>query len=284
MIDVASVKEAFPELEELAALPVPRSGQKEVLLGKRRANGEQIVLKLIKPSATGGERTVREIEAVARLKSEFVPRVFEYGKRRIGADERVFLVEQFVAGGNYRELLRSTPKPPLKRVLQLGTVLLQACVDFERTQIVHRDIKPENIMVGDDQKVWVIDFGLVRLLDMESLTATEQHFGPCTPGYGAPEQVRNLKSQIDVRADLYSIGLVLYESLNGSNPHLVGKADVLEVIRSMESRDLPSLTGVDSELDAFVCALAARFPSRRPQSASEAVDWFTPIKARLSEE
>lgn len=75
----------------------------------------------------------------------------------------------------------------------------------------------------------IIDFGIVRFLDMESLTQTSQRFGPCTPGYGAPEQMRNLKAQINIRADLFSVGVVAYEALKGHNPYTRDKRDILEI-------------------------------------------------------
>jgi serine/threonine protein kinase len=278
MIDIGEIRTAFPDYQDLAPLGI-RSGQKDVLRGRR--GSEHVALKLIKPSQQDRDRTIREIEAVARLKSTFVPALLEHGVRTIGGESRLFLVEQFVEGGSYRTRLQTNPKPHLAFTLRLAASLLDACRDFEDANLVHRDIKPENILVGPDEKIWVIDFGIVRLLDQESLTATGMHFGPCTPGYGAPEQIRNLKSQIDSRTDLFSIGIVIYESLNGSNPHITGKRDVLEVIRAVESTDLPRLAHIDAELADFLATLTARFPSRRPKNARDAIEWFTPIHTRL---
>lgn len=281
MLDVAAVRGAFEDLSDLAPLGV-RSGQKDVLSGLR--GSERIALKLIKPTAQDADRTLREIEAVARLDSDFVPHVLEHGSRSISGEDRIYLIEQFIEGGSYRASLTAGLRPALPFVLDLAKALLHACRDFEAAKLVHRDIKPENIMIGTDGKIWVIDFGIVRLLDQESLTATSLRFGPFTPGYGAPEQVRNLKPQIDVRADLFSVGVVLYESLAGTNPHLVNKRDVLHVIQSMQQADLPRIDGIDAELADLVASLTARFPSRRPRTAQDAIEWFDPIRARLQPE
>jgi serine/threonine-protein kinase len=283
VIDLGELRAAFQELSELAPIGNP-SGQKHVLRGK--SGDRDVCLKLIKRPASVDERTDREIEAVSRLQSEYVPRVLEHGERTIGGVERIYIVEEFVAGQTLRDVLRSSPKPGVPFVLTLVDALLHACVDFESNQLVHRDIKPDNLIVDGAGKVWVIDFGIVRLLDRESVTKTSDHFGVFTPGYGAPEQVRNMKPQINVRADLFSVGVVAYEGLAGTNPYLAGAGDMLEVIRRMTTQDLPPLRVPEDpsgELSMFVGTLAARFPSRRPQSAAEALAWFAPISAALSE-
>ena len=181
-------------------------------------------------------------------------------------------------------MLQRQPVQPLGAVLRLATALLSACCDFETQHMVHRDIKPENLLIGPNGKIWIIDFGIVRLLQLTSATLTQQRFGLFTPGYGAPEQVRNLKPKIDARADLFSVGVVLYESFNGSNPYLAGKGNVLEIVQDLCNRDLPLLTipgDIDGKLSEFVASLCARFPSRRPPNAREALQWFREIVGGL---
>jgi serine/threonine-protein kinase len=139
-------------------------------------------------------------------------------------------------------------------------------------------------MIGHDGKIWILDFGIVRLLKLVSATHSHQRFGLFTPGYGAPEQVRNLKPKIDIRADLFSIGVVLYESLNGSNPYVAGKSNALQIIQDVCNRDLPRLSiegRVGPRFSEFLGALTARFPSRRPSTASEALRWFQEIVDKL---
>lgn len=281
MLDVGEVRRAFAELTNVTPL-AGDSGQKVVLTAQ--LSGRPVCLKLIKSTSDDYERTSREIEAAARLKSKYVPAVIDYGKRAIGNDgDRLYVIEEFVPGETLRARLLRGPLV-VAEAIDVGESLLQACADFERNSVVHRDIKPENLMLDAAGKLWVIDFGIARLLDLESLTKTSLRFGVFTPGYGAPEQMRNLKAQIDVRADLFSVGVVLHECLAGRNPYLVGKRDLLEVIRHMEEQDLPPLQIPDDpsgELAELVAALASRFPSRRPQTADEARAWFAPIADRL---
>lgn len=78
------------------------------------------------------------------------------------------------------------------------------------------------------------------------------------------------------------MGVVVYESLTGANPHLLGKRDVLDVIQTMERSDLPRLSNIDPEFADLIAALTSRFPSRRPRNAQDAIAWFEPIHYRLS--
>lgn len=275
MTDTAAVKSAFPELAAIAPLGVP-SGQKEVFAGIH--NGAPVVLKLVKSASRPGiseERLEREIEAAATLNSEYVPKVRSHGRRRIGGVERVFVVEDRIDGMTLRDRLTPGAVLSLDEAHKLAMTLLSACRDFEEQQLVHRDIKPSNLMVDRVGKLWVIDFGLVRFLDHDSLTATSDHFGPFTPGYGAPEQMRNRKDEIDSRADLFAIGVVLHEVCSGSNYHR-RNPNILSVIRSVESEDLPRLSLAGDSGGGFadlVSALASRYRSRRPPSAAEALRW-----------
>jgi serine/threonine-protein kinase len=162
-------------------------------------------------------------------------------------------------------------------------VLLRAAADFEQIKIVHRDIKPENIMIGRDGKIWILDFGIARHLNLSSLTPTGG-FGIGTIGYAPPEQYRNLKTEIDGRADLFAVGIVVHESLTGSHFYLQGAQDVLAVIHKMDRLDLPRLAMAEdptNQFADFIASLCQRFPSRRPRSAAEAVAWYEPIYRRL---
>lgn len=282
MLDLAAVAAAFPQLSSLTPIGAP-SGQKDVLSG--RLGTEDVVLKLIRKNPHDQSRTDRETMAVGKLSCSYVPRVFRQGVVQIGTESRVFIIEQRIDGRTYREVLDDVPIRPLAEVLMILDTLLCACRDFEAAKMVHRDIKPENLILDPAGKLWVIDFGIVRFLDETSLTPTGSHFGLFTPGYGAPEQVRNLKPAIDSRADLFSIGVVAYEALTGGNPYRQGKRDALEVINHVLLRDLPPLAiGSDpsGELATFVESLCARYPSRRPSCAADSIRWFAPIRERLT--
>jgi serine/threonine protein kinase len=282
MLDLAAVRAAFPEVTSLVLFV--ESGQRDVLRGQQA--GEEVVLKIVRAASAEAEaRILREVEAVSQLGVSYIPKIYAYGRRSVGTEDRLFIIEQYTPGETYREVLQREAVQPLSAVLNLADVLLGACCDFEAARLVHRDIKPENLIIGANGQIWIIDFGIVRMLDVVSITPTGQPSGSFTPGYGAPEQMRNMKPKIDARADLFSVGIVLYESLAGRNPYRAGASDQLEVMRRVENQELPRLAIADDpsgELSAFLACLVSRFPSRRPQTAAEAFRWFTEISQKIA--
>jgi serine/threonine-protein kinase len=153
---------------------------------------------------------------------------------------------------------------------------------LEEKNIVHRDIKPENIIVSVDGKVYFLDFGIARILGVPSLTKTEALVGPHTPGYAAPEQFNNLKSDIDSRADLFSIGVVTYECLSGKNPFSEGATSHLDILQRTEtitpvSFKIPGDT--QQQFMGLLSSLMGKFPSRRPKDATQALNWLSAAKS-----
>lgn len=140
-------------------------------------------------------------------------------------------------------------------------------------------------MIGHDGHLWVIDFGLVRFLDMDSLTADANIMGVGTWGYAAPEQQGNNKAEIDIRADLFSIGVVAYELLTGGNPYIQNKRDIVQVLQHVRGQDLPAIPSgalVAQALSDFIALLVGRFASRRPQTAAQALTWFIPVYQQVT--
>lgn len=276
MMDTNQVTAAFPELSNIRRVDTP-SGQKFVFLALR--DNAAVVLKIIRPYRGAHERADREILAGNILGSSYVPTILDHGVRHIGGCEMRYIVESFVNGETLERKLADQPVQPLDFVLRLTYALLCACKDFEAVSIVHRDIKPGNLIIAPDGKVWVIDFGIARHLEMPSLTGTGGS-GLGTWGYAAPEQFRNMKSNINGRADLFSVGIVAYEAMTGGHPFARYTDNPLVLLRKMEGEDIPPPAlsmGDDGRFADFICQLARRYPSRRPQTANDALAWFEPI-------
>ena len=106
----------------------------------------------------------------------------------------------------------------LKFAYTLLEALLSAEIELENNQILHRDINPNNIILGKDGLIYLIDFGLAKIIGGLSLTQTAAVHGPFTPGYAPHEQFANIKLSQDVRTDLFQIGITVYECCVGSNP------------------------------------------------------------------
>lgn len=272
-VDPAWLAQQFPELEQVRSLG--QGGQKVVFAARHPADGD-VVLKLIYPHQEA-EAVRREILAVSQVQSPRVPRILATGQVDADLGSCIWIREQRVMGSTLRERLRSGPLTP-EGVLRLGLHMLEALAQAEGVQIVHRDVKPDNIMAGHDGAFWLLDFGVARHLDLDSLTATAAPFGKFTPGYAPPEQFRNLKSTIDSRADLFALGVTLYECGTGGNPFMA--ANPMETLRNAERMPLPPLQlpiGSANDFRDLVSAMAQKRRDHRPPSAAEALAWINDI-------
>lgn len=262
--------------------PLDRGGQKVVFSGVHEDYG-RVVVKLVTGSQPD-ERVRREIEVATTCRIPNTARLYEWGTFEQDDVHIVYIVEEFISGITLRQQL--TDKGRLSKEIVLGLVgaLLETAVATENENIVHRDIKPENIMVCPDGTFKVIDFGIARHLSKTSITPTEAHFGPHTAGYAAPEQFRNLKKEIDIRADLFAIGVVAYEALSGRHPFADGARDRLDILRRTESI-IPDVLEVEedrgNQLTNFITVLMEKYPSRRPPTAHHAQQWFDTIRRAI---
>lgn len=273
-ITVAWLTQQFPDLGNIQ--PLSQGGQKRVFSAVH-ANDGDVVLKLMHPTADI-ERTRRELLAVAQVQSARVPRILDQGIVRTPIGDCFWFREQRIHGKTVRERLTSGPfdAPSL---LRLGLHVSETLVAAEAVNIVHRDVKPENLIIDQAGSCWLIDFGLARHLGLESLTATVNAFGHVTWGYAPLEQCRNIKQEIDARADLFALGVTLYECATGANPFRAGARDVLEVLQRVERGNLPRLHLSFSSASAFsdlVATLTQRQRIHRP-SAREAFEWIKEI-------
>ncbi|HLY75076.1 MAG TPA: serine/threonine-protein kinase [Planctomycetota bacterium] len=196
-------------------------------------------------------RFIREAKALGSLSHPNIVAVYDFGAE----GGFFFFAMEFIDGTNLRQILRDrklTPEQGLKIVPQLCDALEYA----HGEGIVHRDIKPENILLDKKGRVKIADFGLAKLVGAgapANLTMTNMVMG--TPHYMAPEQVENPKG-VDHRADIYAIGVVLYEMLTGELP--IGRFE------------MPSkMVQIDVRLDDVVLKALEKSPDRRYQNASE---------------
>lgn len=261
---------------------IAEGGQKVVYKGTHDSYGT-VVLKLVLNS-TSNERTEREIDVTTRCSFSNVPKLFEWGTLEYEDGQTVFLIEQCISGITLRQYLINNGHMQTALAMRLMHSLLTTAVELEKEQLVHRDIKPENIMVSDDETFWLLDFGIARHLQKTSLTATAARFGPHTPGYAAPEQFRNVKGEINIRADLFSIGVVVYESITGTHPFADDSPDPLEILRRTETLIANPLNvpeDAKKQLSGLLGVMMAKYPSRRPPSALVALEWLNDIKPTL---
>ncbi len=199
----------------------------------------------------------------------------------------LYIMEEYIKGITLRKYLGLYGKLPLKEGLRLLETLLSIAVELEKRRIIHRDIKPENIVIRDNRGFCLLDFGIARVLNKPSLTKTKAYFGPHSPGYAAPEQFRNMKKEVDIRADLFSIGVTMYEAITGKHPFLKGTEHYLEMLRLTETvKPLDYVIPGDTQrqLMGFITIMMDKFPSRRPQNATIAKNWFKALLPTVNAE
>ncbi|WP_030228204.1 Stk1 family PASTA domain-containing Ser/Thr kinase [Streptomyces sp. NRRL WC-3626] len=223
-----------------------------------------LALKVMHPSlaADGSfvERFIREAKSVARLAHPNVVQVFDQGTD--GA--YVYLAMEYIAGCTLRDVLRERGALQPRAALDILEPVLAALGAAHRAGFVHRDMKPENVLIGDDGRVKVADFGLVRAVDSVTNT-TGTVLG--TVSYLAPEQIEN--GIADTRVDVYACGILLYEMLTGEKPH-DGDSPAIVLYKHLHD-DVPApsaaVPGMAYELDELVASAAARNPELRPHDA-----------------
>ena len=284
-----------PDLQQITSeIPIPfettelvgKGGQKLVFSGVRTDTQEPLVLKVIKTTSDSRERTVREIRAASIVKHPQIPKVIcSNAEEAPAADNHVvWVVEQYVPGESLRAILDRGDEFDLAKVIHFVDTMLDILSECEKSNVVHRDVKPENIIVDPHGDYWLIDFGISRHLDLESLTHSQSPFGPCTIGYSAGEQFRNRKREIDIRADLFSVGVIAAEMICGYNPYIKDTQDVLQVIKKIESQPLPVLRISGDERFFFarlIKSLGDNRISRRPRTVSEAKEILELVKKSL---
>jgi len=249
---VAEMAAHFPQLELLEVLG--QGGMGVVYRARQKSLDRIVALKVLAPPPGDAhdfaERFQREARALARLEHPHIVRVYEHGS----TDGLHWLVMEYVDGITLREALRAGRIPP-EQALRIVPQICDALQAAHDHGIVHRDIKPENVLLAKDGNVKIADFGLARIVEQDDtrLTRRDQIMG--TLHYMAPEQFES-PGDVDHRADIYSLGVVLYEMLTGELP--IGRFET------------PSeRAAVDARLDEVVLRALEKSRERRYQKADE---------------
>ena len=237
-----------------------QGGMAEVWLGTDLSLSRQVAIKLLKPNLASdpvvAERFRREAIAVAQLNHPNIVAVYD----AIEDSGRQAVVMQLVNGKSLRQLLDEQKKLSPELTIHIGSCVAGALDAAHQAGMVHRDVKPGNILITPDGRVLLTDFGIAKGLEPSGDDLTNDNIMMGTAKYLSPEQVRG--KRLDGRADLYSLGLVLYECLAGRVPFL-GQNDADTALARLQ-RDPTDITRLRPTLPAGLPELIHRLLARRP--------------------
>jgi serine/threonine-protein kinase len=247
---------------------IARGGMASVYLAVDERLDREVAVKVMHANLVSDEdfvrRFIREARSAARLTHPGVVQVFDQGED----DGVVFLAMEHVPGRTLRDLMRERGPLTPREALDVLEPVLDALAAAHRAGIVHRDVKPENVLLGDDGRVKVADFGLARAVSSATASSsTGVLLG--TVAYLAPEQVE--RGAANARSDVYASGVLLFEMLTGSTP-FVGET-ALQVAYQHVHDDVPApssrASGIAPPIDELVLSATHRAPEDRPSDARE---------------
>ena len=192
-----------------------RGGQKEVYCGI--FNDNKYALKRGKYSSiTQLERIQREIDLLKSLDNVYYPHQYEFVVDIY--EKEFFIVEEFIENISYSEAKTLGYFDTEQKLMIMLKNLIIGLEYIWQKRIVHRDLKPDNVLIKQDGTPIIIDLGIARHLDLETLTNPLFFQGPCTKIYAAPEQLLNQIKEIDTRTDFFSLGILILELHLGYHP------------------------------------------------------------------
>jgi serine/threonine-protein kinase len=246
---------------------VATGGMGTVFVAMDERLGRRVAVKVLKEELAHDPRFVerfrREARAAGALSHPNVAGVYDFGED----SERHFMVMEMAAGRDLAQVLREEGRLSPDRVVRIGTQIAEALGHAHSAGLVHRDIKPANVIIGDEDKVKVTDFGIARAAGDSTLTATGSVLG--TAHYISPEQAAG--DRIGPATDIYSLGIVLYEMLTGTLPFTGDSA--LAVAMRHVSDEVPPPSELNRDvpdgLDDVVAKATAKAPEGRYASGSD---------------
>lgn len=230
-------------------------------------------------------RITREIDVLKKVKGENLIKYQEdfYYKNEFGIMEYVIVMEYF-SGRTLRSFLRNDVE--LETLIRIFVNVLYGVRDLHNTiieneGIIHRDLKPDNIMIDDNLNVKIIDYGLSKIIDFSSITSTGTQIG--SPLYMSPEQLKDSK-HIDYRADIYALGIILYEMLTKDIPYKASTLPEL-LMKILNDPIIPPKQynpNISDGLENIIFKATAKEPFARFQTVDEFIDAFD--KKNIQEE
>ncbi len=246
---------------------IARGGMSTVYKAKDQRLDRQVAVKVIHPHLAADplfrDKFFREARMLAKVNHANLVNIYDQGDDSGNA----YIVLEFVEGITLRDALRDNGALTTGQILQVSKAILSALTQAHANGIVHRDLKPENVLLSDDGRIKVTDFGLARELSAD--TDTGSLVG--TVAYLAPEVIKRGKTQ--TQSDIYSYGIMLYEMLTGKQPYLGTDAIQIAMLHttSRVSSALDKNPSASIELNELMLYCTEPNPDNRPQNAIDAL-------------
>ena len=262
---------------------VARSGMASIYRATDENTGKSVAIKLphaeMEADPVLFDRFIREAEIGKKLDHPGVVKVLNDEER-----SRRYMVLEWVDGRLLRQIMNEQKKFPPERAIRITLALCDA-LDYIHSQgVVHRDLKPENIMVGPDDRVTLIDFGIAANAGSRRLTFAKLTEAMGTPDYISPEQVKGKRG--DARSDVYSLGIMFYEMLTGKVPFTGPNPFVIMNERLLNNPIPPREVNpeISPQLQEIIYRALERDPNKRyPNTHEFALDLEHPEKVGVAD-
>ncbi|HZE59606.1 MAG TPA: protein kinase [Burkholderiales bacterium] len=246
---------------------IGEGGMARVYLASREGDDEPLVVKILRreilSNKTALARFIEEYAMVERVRSRHVARIYGHGK----SDDYAYLVMEFFEGGDLHKRLTGKAIQP-EDALHIFRELMFALGDIHEKGILHRDLKPQNLMFRQDGTLAILDFGIAK--DIAAVDRTHQGEVLGTPRYMSPEQVQG--RALDLRTDIYSAGVLLYQMLTGN--HLFDGETAMEVAMQHLNTSPPGLPGHLERYQRLLDKLLEKDRDARFRNADEVIGFL----------
>jgi serine/threonine protein kinase len=241
--------------------------------------GEKVALKLLKPEIAADnniiERFRNELKFARKITHKNVCRMYDLSK----AEMTPYITMEYVSGEDLKSTLRRVGPLSTGKVVYIAKQVCEGLLEAHKLGVVHRDLKPQNIMIDKKGHAHIMDFGIARSMKSKGVTTSGMMIG--TPEYMSPEQVEG--KPVDVRADIYAMGVILYEMTTGTTPFTGDTAISVAIKHTREKPRNPREINVQIplELSRLILQCLEKDRGKRPQSVEELMEELNKIERRF---
>jgi len=251
---------------------IGEGGMGEIWLAEDEQIGRKLAIKILNPLLASKPDLVERFRQEARIQANLthpnIVSVYAFFQH----EDRYYLVMEFAEGVTLRELINHIGPIPFPRAIHILRQILETLAFTHKRQIIHRDIKPSNIMVdtANNEFVKVMDFGIAKAMEEKGMTKTGSALG--TVLYMSPEQITDSKN-IDIRTDIYSLGITFYEMLSGILPFADDTSSDYHIQKRIIEEDPPPPTNFYPHIPDWILPILkkmhAKDPAKRYQTAED---------------